>query len=71
MASRVDAIQKNVIAALKKEAADYVKRNPHPKAGHKNEAPSEFLLKAARDLVDRSGIRDALVEDALASIGSE
>jgi len=66
MASRVDVIQKAVVAALKKEAAEYQKRN-----GAKNKAPAEYLLKVARDRVDSSGIRDALVEEALAAALAE
>ena len=70
MASRVDAIQKGVVAALKKEAAEYQKRNLDPK-GRGNKAPAEYLLKIARDKVDASGIRDALVEEALAAALAE
>ena len=70
MASRVDAIEKAIVAALKKEAADYTKRNVGPK-GEKNKAPAELLLKLAREKVDASGIRDALVEEVLAAVVAE
>lgn len=60
--SRVDAIQKAVMAGLKKEAADYVKRN-----GRDNKPSEAFLRKACRRLVSESVLVDAFVEDALAA----
>jgi hypothetical protein len=71
MASRVHAIETAIVAALKREAAEYSKRNPHPKAGARNEAPREYLLKLARQKVDASGIRDALIEEVLAAVIAE
>jgi hypothetical protein len=70
MASRVDAIEKAIVAALKREAAEYSKRNVGPK-GEKNKPSVEYLLKLARDKVDASGIRDALVEEVLAAVIAE
>jgi len=61
---RVDALQAAVMAAVKKEAAAYSRRNATPE-GKPTTPPPAYLEKVVRRLVDPNALIEAFVADAL------
>ena len=67
-ASKVDAIQAQVLKATKEAIKFYIEHNLPPKGEKPNKPPREFIEKIIRNRLDSSGLVEAFVEDALAGI---
>lgn len=67
-ASKVDAIQRSVMATVRSAMADYQRRNLDTHGKATNKPPREFVEKIIRSRLSGEGLIGAFVQDALATL---